>query len=361
MKCAAGVLIVVLAPWAATPPRVPPTTPSLAIPPSAIPETIPNVDLDASGQEWLADPVLPTCFEAPDPGLDPVEVSWPDEALTQNIPPLESFAAWQDLGTTPSNPTGPESGFPKGIGAPEVATWQAEDERRQIREFASEALLGVPMLVPQLILEALLPRGIAIGPTTFLYRTNSAPSSLSLVVLDQILFHQTEFIASMQSRGMEPGGYPSSELEKAQRRVVRRSLMGGFRASYAVPGLTMDLVLQTASDHGIAGYLLAPPIGGAVLYFKGIDQKIRLHENVRLRCKVASGREWVEGVRSDDGTPVMSFELRFCDFPVGLIASFDASSQGVVPAFIGIGTSLDAVEDLLGAETAIRDPSFRPR
>lgn len=351
MKFAAGVLIVVLAPWAALPPRVP-----AALPPSPLLPVVPVLP-DLPSRDWLAEPDLPSCFRSVEP--EPVELSWPEEALTLDVPPLHALAApaWQDLGARADEPEAAESSFPKGVGAPEIEAWRREDELRQLREWASDALLGVPMLVPQLILEGLLPRGIAVGPSTFLYRKES--NSLAFVVLDQILFHEAEFVAGAQGWSMNDTPYPENYLQSGQRRVLRRSLMGGFRASYAIPGLTMDLVLQTAADHGIAGYLLAPPVGGALLYFKGIDQKFRIHEQVKIRCKIGSGREWIRAVHSDGGYPVFSFEVKFCDLPLGLIASFDASTRGLIPEFIGIGTSLDAVEQLLGAEKAAYDPSYR--
>lgn len=311
---------------------------------------------DPARQEWLADPVLPAHFAAAE-----LEIEWPEEALSFEIPALAVFDAppLQDL--EPRQEAGEaEPSFPRAITGIDVQRWREEDDLRRVREWISDGTLGLPMFVPQLLMEALIPRGIAVGPTTFLYRTTPGSASLALIVFDQILFHEAEFLASAQAQSADESGTPE-DLTRNQRRLFRRAFMGGFRATYAMPGLTMDLVLQTAEDHGALGYLLAPPIGGAVLYFKGLDQKVRLHEDVKLRFKVAAGREWIEGIRSDDGTPVVSFELRFCDFPIGLIGSFDITSRGMIPEFLGIGTSLDAVEELLGREEYVRNPRFRER
>jgi hypothetical protein len=137
--------------------------------------------------------------------------------------------------------------------------------------------------------------------------------------------------------------------------------MSGFRASYAMPKLTMDLIFRTAEEQGVLGYVLAPPVVGALLYMKGLDHRVQLDRDVRVHFKLASGREWVRGAHSELGRPAFSFELRFCDFPVGILASFDLSSRGMEPAFIGLGTSLDALEDLLSREALTSSGPIRLR
>jgi hypothetical protein len=321
MKVVAGVLVLLVAPSAAVE--------------SASPGP------DNTPQEWLADPVLPTFLK--------VESTWPEEALAFEIPPLQD--------SRPENPFEQESPFPRAIDGLDVQAWREEQEVLRIREWSSQALLGLPLVVPQLVMEALIPRGIAVGPATFLYRSSS--SSLPLVVLDQILFHEAEFLARAQAASDDPGY--SEDLTRHQKRVLRKAFTGGFRATYVVPGMTMDQVFAVAGDQGIIGYLLAPPAAGAILYFKGIDQKIRAHEDVRLRIKLAGGEDWVRGAGETDGLPVLSFDLRLFDLPVGILGSFDLSRHGLVPEFLGIGTSLDAVEDLLGREAALRNPEFRER
>jgi hypothetical protein len=349
MKYAAGVLVLLLAPRGSLPPASPP-----AVPLPAIPDGTRPFDLAQGKQEWLADPVLPAPFEES-------VVEWPDEALTFEIPPLAAFAAPPLAGLLrPQDPGEAEPSFPRAITGLDVERWRAEDDLRRVREWISDGTLGLPMLVPQLVVETFLPRGIAVGPSTFLYRTSPASASLALVVFDQILFHEAEFLAAAQSQATdEPVAHQS--LSSGQRRLLRRAFMGGFRATYAIPGLTMDVVLQTAEEQGILGYVLAPPIGGALLYLKGIDQKIRLHDDLRVRFKLAAGHDWVDHFDSDSGFPVLSIELKFCDLPIGLIGSFDVSRGRLVPEFIGLGTSLDAVEELLGREESVRRLPHRDR
>lgn len=286
-----------------------------------------------NGQEWLADPVLPSLFRG---------AAGSDEALPFAVPRLQE-------------PGEAESPFPRGITGLDIQRWQAEDEMRRVREWVSDGTLGLPMLVPQLLLEAILPRGLAVGPTTMLYRTSPASASLALVVFDQVLFHEAEFLAQLQGRATDDA-LPPDALSSGQRRVFRKAFVGGLRATYAMPSLTMDLVFQTAEEQGVVGYVLAPPVAGALLYLKGIDQKVRLHDDLKIRFKVAPGRDWVRGVRADDGSPVLSFEVRFCELPFGVIGSFDLSSRGLTSEFIGLGTSLDALEELLGTEEFDRQP-----
>ena len=47
-----------------------------------------------------------------------------------------------------------------GLTALDLRAWQHEDDLRAIRECAGETVLGVPFLLPQLALEAFVPRGV---------------------------------------------------------------------------------------------------------------------------------------------------------------------------------------------------------
>jgi hypothetical protein len=308
-------------------------------PESPLPLDSPNEGADRIEQDWLAEPRLPAYFRSSTnlQARSGRQETASDPILPASVSQPETFTV--------------EPSLPKGITALDIQAWREEDERRRDREWVGNTALGPPLLLPQLILEALLPRGLAVGPTTFFYRTSPGSSSLAFVVLDQILFHEAEFVSRAQ---LQAGDRPSytDDLLRGQRRVLRQSLMTGFRAAYAIPQVTMESVLETAADQGLAGYLLAPSVGGALLYLKGIDQRIHIDDQFNVRFKIASGRQWIRGAHSADGLPAFSFELRLCDLPVGIVASFDLSRHGMSPAFIGVGTSLDLIEDLLGSEAA---------
>lgn len=290
-------------------------------------------------QDWFGTPILPDVFRS-----------------DGDAPPYEDLRPRQD-GPSPgpvTEPVPPESTWGKGLSALDLEAWQREDDLRVIREWAGDALLGLPLLLPQLVLEGVLPRGVQVGPTTFLYRTSPASSSLVIVVLDQMLFHEAEFLSRV--REIANDDRDPEDLTRGQRGLLRRSLMTGLRATYSVPGLTLAMVLQTASEQGPAGVLLIPPLGAAVLYFKGIDHKVRIEEHLQIRFKLGAGREWHHGVTSADGISVLSIDVRLFDLPVGILGSFDLFRRGMEPAFIGLGTSLDAVEELLSAERTRDDP-----
>jgi hypothetical protein len=349
MKFAAGILILLIIPPVVSFARVtqPATTSTVT---SICAPSLPSI---RPSQEWLGEPVLPAFFHIGEERVETTEGAESDIEASQivslEIPPLLvlTSSAWQE--PPPSRfpeSQDQESTFPRGITALDIQAWREKDDLRRIREWAGDALFGLPLFVPQLLVETLIPRGIPVGPTTFLYNKSTTGSSLALVVFDQVLFHEAQFLAQAQAYGSN-GPY-GSDLNRSQRHVLRQSVMSGFRATYAMPRLTMGLVLETMREQGALGYALAAPIGGALLYLKGIDEKFHIDDTVHCRFKIASGRQWVRGTRSTDGIPALSFELRFCDFPVGIIGSFDVSNHGMFPAFIGVGTSLDAVEVVLG-------------
>jgi hypothetical protein len=241
-----------------------------------------------------------------------------------------------------------ESPFPRVISVVDLDDWRTAEDLRSLREWAGDVFFGLPLILPQLLLEEFIPRGLAVGPTTFLYKTSSDSRTLPLIVFDQILFHEAEFLAQAQSLG--DSGAAGDPLLRGQRHVLRGSLRSGFRATYALPTMSMDQIAQTAAEEGLWGYLLAPAAGGAILFLKGVDQKFSVDDVVKARIQLTSGRQWARSVRSPDGLPAINCELKFANFPVALIVSFEMSDHGMVPQFIGLGTSLDVVEELLSRD-----------
>jgi hypothetical protein len=337
MKFAAGVLSLLM------------VTPAALRPPAATPPPVSQIP--PKGQEWLAEPVLPRIFRDADAMTD-VE---PDSSASP--PGLRDFLVYpsssgvQDASPRAETPSS-ESTFPRGVGGPEIQAWRREDDLRQVREWASDATFGVPLLVPQLVLESFLPRGLAVGPTTFLYRTSSPSNSLSLVVFDQVLFHEAEFFS--QAQVASDSAYAEQQFQHGQRRILRRSLMSGFRANYAIPRMSIDQMVQAAEEQGTLGYALLPPATAALLYLKGVDQRVQLDDEIRMRFRLASGQNALRSLRSQAGNPCVSFELRLFEFPVGVIASFDVNTRGMTPGFIGLGTTLNAVDELLSREATTR-------
>ncbi len=276
-------------------------------------------------QDWFGRPWLPDCFtdaQEQDPAPSPLQDR-------RNPPPVA------------------ESTFPSLLSTLDLDAWHRQDELNWVRETASSAMLRIPLLLPQLLLEETLPRGLAVGPTTFLYRTSPSSSSMSLIVLDQALFHEAEFLERMQAAGED--AYYSNSLMRGQRLVVRRSLMNGFRATYSLPSMTLNLILETTAEQGALGYVLTPAAAGALVYLKGLDQKFTI-PGVKGRVVLASGRDWIRSLNHEKAVPTLSFELQVFELPVSVIASLETSRSGMAPAFVGIGTSLDVVEDVLGLE-----------
>jgi hypothetical protein len=338
MKFAAGVLTLLLIPPAALrPPEVtPPPAPSIR----------------GAGQEWLADPVLPDIFLGGD-----AEAATESDSSPSPLE-LQEFLAHSSPGVQEGAPRAespaPEPAFPKGVGGLEIQAWRQEDELRRIRELASDVTLGAPLLVPQLVLESFLPHGLAVGPTTFLYKTSSPSNTLPLVVFDQVLFHEAEFFT--QAHSAADAAYVEQYFQTGQRRILRRALASGFRASYAIPRMSIDQMFETADEQGVLGYALLPSAAALLLYLKGVDQRLKLDDDLRVRFKLSSGQSIFRGSHSENGNPCFSVELRLFDLPVGLICSFDINKQGMTPAFVGLGTTLDAVEELLSVEASSKLP-----
>jgi hypothetical protein len=293
----------------------------------------------ARSQEWLGAPLLPSVFRGEDP---------PGEA------PLLGDPRPQD-GRLPLPPSPPareppweERPWGQGLSAEDLRAWRQEDDLRVLHQWAGNALLGLPLLVPQLAVESFLPRGIQVGPTTYLYRTSPGSSGLAVIVLDQMIFHEAELM--IRVREMEADRWVPSDLTGGQSHVLRRSFMTGMRATYGMPGLSVSQALQTAADMGTAGLLLAPPAVAGLLYVKGLDQKFEIDDGLSVRFKVSPPRHWADAVSSKCCLQVLSFDVRLPGLPVGLLGGLELSTRGMGTSFVGLGTSLGAVEDLLGRE-----------
>jgi len=295
---------------------------------------------EIEAQNWYGNPVLPSVFEEQEP-QERQDDAAPEFLLPLPMPP-------RSVGTSRELPSIAESDFPKLLSVFDFQDWRDKDQLRLVRQFAGDALFGVPLLIPQLLMEELIPRGLAIGPTTFLYKDSKDSRTMPLVVFDQTLFHEGEFLAQAQSEN--DGLANSANLTSTQRHVLRRSLMNGFRATYALPSMSMDLILETAAEQGIWGYLLAPAAGGALLFFKCIDQRISIKDVVKARIQLSSGRQWLRASHSEEGLPALDCELKFANFPIGVIVSFEMTNHGMTTQFVGIGTSLDVVHNLLSVE-----------
>jgi hypothetical protein len=282
-------------------------------------------------QDWFGRPWVPEYFEF---RQDPTEPRSQEKPRSPGDPPFVLE----------------ESSFPPLMTTLDLDSWRKQDDLRRVREWASDTTLRIPLLIPQLLLEEFLPRGVAVGPTTMLYRTSPSSSSLSLVVLDQALFHEAEFLERLQAEGAD-NAYYADTLNRGQRLVLRRSLMNGFRATYSLPSMTLNMILETTAEQGALGYVLTPTATGALVYLKGLDQKFVIDGGtVKGRLVLASGRDWIRATRQEDGLPAFSLELQLFELPLSVITSCEASRHGLAPAFIGLGTSLDVVEDLLGRE-----------
>jgi hypothetical protein len=48
--------------------------------------------------------------------------------------------------------------------------------------------------------------------------------------------------------------------------------------------------------------------------------------------------------------PMLSFEVRVAGLPLGILGTIELSRRGLDPAFIGLGTSLSAVDEVLSRE-----------
>jgi hypothetical protein len=75
------------------------------------------------------------------------------------------------------------------------------------------------------------------------------------------------------------------------------------------------------------------------------------------RLVLESGRDWQKALKASEGIRTLGVELRVFELPVALEGVFDTSKQGVVPLFVGLGSSLAAVTDLISREQA---REFRP-
>jgi len=246
-------------------------------------------------------------------------------------------------------PAGPTWEFPTLMSVLDLERWRQNDDLQFLRERAGDATLGVPLFVPQAVFEEFIPRGLPIGPSTFLYRDSKDSRALPLVVFDQAMFHEAEFLEEAQVQSDSWGWSRDSYVGRSQEKVLRRSLNSGFRACYSLPPSTLSQVADAVQEQGFWGYLLVPP-AGALFLMRGIDQKFVIEDVLEARVRVFGVRRWKTGLRSPDGTPVAACEIRIGHLPLSLVFSVDMTDHGPTAQFVGLGGSLGDVGELLGLD-----------
>src|SRR5262249_19699072 len=105
------------------------------------------------GQNWLGHPTLPAPFD--------VEII--DEEDGADGLEWTSLRAWTPPVSSPLPPLGQEQSFPSLMSVLDLESWRSQNDLQRLKQVAGDAAFGLPMLLPQLLLEEFLPRGVSVG------------------------------------------------------------------------------------------------------------------------------------------------------------------------------------------------------
>jgi hypothetical protein len=97
-----------------------------------------------------------------------------------------------------------------------------------------------------------------------------------------------------------------------------------------------------------ADFVVLPPLLGAYVYYRGLDKKFNIGPS-RMTVSIEPVSEWVR--RSHDISAVASMEWAMKGWPLGVIVSAGLHDGRYGLDFIGVGTSIGTVRQLLEEET----------
>lgn len=101
-----------------------------------------------------------------------------------------------------------------------------------------------------------------------------------------------------------------------------------------------------------ADYVVLPPLLGAYLYYRGLDKKFSIG-GTRLTISIEPVSEWAR--RSRDVSAAASVEWSMKQWPVGVIVSAGLHDGRYGLDFVGIGTSIGAVRQVLEEEARLAE------
>jgi hypothetical protein len=101
-----------------------------------------------------------------------------------------------------------------------------------------------------------------------------------------------------------------------------------------------------------ADFVVLPPLLGAYVYYRGLDKKFTVM-GTRLTLSVEPVSEWVR--RNRDVSAAASVEWSMKEWPVGVIVSAGLHDGKYGLDFVGIGTSIGAVRQVLEEESRLSE------
>jgi hypothetical protein len=101
-----------------------------------------------------------------------------------------------------------------------------------------------------------------------------------------------------------------------------------------------------------ADFVVLPPLLGAYVYYRGLDKKFNVM-GTRLTLSVEPVSEWVR--RNRDVSAAASVEWSMKEWPVGVIVSAGLHDGKYGLDFVGIGTSIGAVRQVLQEESRLSE------
>lgn len=101
-----------------------------------------------------------------------------------------------------------------------------------------------------------------------------------------------------------------------------------------------------------ADFVVLPPLLGAYLYYRGLDKKFSI-AGTRLTLSIEPVSEWVR--RSRDVSAAASVEWSMKEWPIGVIVSAGLHDGKYGLDFVGIGTSIGAVRQVLEEESRLAE------
>jgi hypothetical protein len=223
----------------------------------------------------------------------------------------------------------------------------------------------VTLVIPNLLVEGaaalFLPDRIVVNDVT-LFQQGAAEGDFAALFTRHFLRRESSFLSNLATSGavvFDPHlgreDLDGERFNALQVKILADSFKRAYRDRFHVPALDADQVAAALSSGTWVDRLVIP--AGLSLYTArfGVDRKWTFGEpEVRVHVHLERATRVYRSLTRDAHHMIGSLSIYFGDFPIGVLVSTDGNAGRAEIGFLGIGTDLGTVFDVLAGREAHR-------
>jgi hypothetical protein len=242
-----------------------------------------------------------------------------------------------------------------------IGGWPPEDTGERWLAGFFRVTLAVPNLLVEGAAALFLPDRIVLNDVT-LFQQGAAEGDFAALFARHFLRRESSFLSNLGTSGaivFDPRlgreDLDPERFDAIQVKILADSFKRAYRDRFHVPALDADQVAAALSSGTWVDSLVIP--AGLSLYTArfGIDRKWTFGEqDVRVHFHLERASRIYRSLTKDAHHMIGSLSIYFGDFPIGILVAADGNAGRAEIGFLGIGTDLGTVFDVLAGREAHR-------